>query len=928
MKLSEYNRKRDFKKTAEPKGKVKKGSRELHFVVQKHDASRLHYDFRLEIDGVLVSWAVPKGPVADTTVKRLAMHVEDHPMDYIDFEGTIPKGQYGGGTVMVWDTGTFLAEDTDSVQESEKVLRKMLKEGNIKVVLNGKKLKGSYHIVKIKGKDDGDPWLLMKGKDKYADKKEFDQHSVLTGRTLEEIEKDKKSDVWQSNKAEKKTSDGDQDHILDEEQDNSKPAKKTKAGASAKTAVKKSAKSASKDTSPAPAFTAEDVADAKKLAKFPANWLPQLATLADEVFDSDEWVFETKYDGYRALIQIKNGKVDLVSRNGISFNKKYTPLLESFAHIKDDLILDGEIVVEDAKGKSHFQWLQYYLENPNRGKLKCYVFDILYFNGFDLTPLELLQRKRILEAILPQNDEVVYSAHVVGEGTTALEKVRKEGGEGLIAKKINSTYRINKRSKDWLKIKVTQEQEMVIGGFTEPKGSRSGFGSLLLGYYEDGKLVYSGKCGTGFNEESLKDMHQKLKKLEQKTSPFETKPKEPGAHWIKPELVAQIKYTEWTETGSLRHPVFIALRTDKGPKDVHREKAADTDTIVPEEKAKKTAKKATAKTVKADKKEEKVSTVKAKKEKKEPKKTTKKKTPAKVAKKGWDTDKVEVTNLDKVFWPDEGYTKGDVINYYDEMAEWILPYIKGRPQSMRRTPNGITGDGFFQKNVAGTAPDWAETEKIHSESTGENIEFLVCNDKETLIYMANLGCIEINPWSSRVGSLDNPDYIIFDLDPNKASIKDLVTTAKKVKEILDSLGIKGYLKTSGGKGLHVFIPVKPKYTYEQTRDFSHIISQAVNKALPEITSLERMPKNRVGKVYLDFLQNGKGKTMACAYSLRPREGATASTPLDWDELDDKKFDLKNYNIKTLPQRVKEKGDLWADFFDNALDLKSILDKLA
>lgn len=907
MKLSEYNRKRDFKKTAEPKGKVKKGGRELHFVVQKHDASRLHYDFRLEIDGVLVSWAVPKGPIADTSVKRLAMHVEDHPMDYIDFEGTIPKGQYGGGTVMVWDTGTFLAEGTDTVQESEKVLPKMLKDGNIKVVMNGKKLKGSYHIVKIKGKDDGDPWLLMKGTDEFADKKEFDQHSVLTGRTLDEIENDKKSDVWQSNKAEKKAAaHGDENHILDETE--GKPAKKARA--------KKTGKSVGKvEGSPAPSFTAEDVADAKKLSKFPANWLPQLATLADEVFDNDEWVFETKYDGYRALIQISKGKVELVSRNGISFNKKYPPLLESFSHIKDDMVLDGEIVVEDSKGKSHFQWLQYYLENPGRGKLKCYVFDILYFNGFDLTSLELLQRKRILEAILPQNDEVLYSGHVVGEGTKALEKVRKAGGEGLIAKKINSTYRIDKRSKDWLKIKVTQEQEMVIGGFTEPKGSRSGFGSLLLGYYDGDKLIYSGKCGTGFNEESLKDMHGKLKKLEQKTSPFETKPKEPGAHWIKPELVAQIKYTEWTETGSLRHPVFIALRNDKDPKDVTREKPTDTDKIVPEEKSIKAK-------VKKSKGESPKKTVKDKAE------TTKKKTVGKTAKKGWDTDKVEVTNLDKIFWPEEGYTKGDVINYYDEMAKWILPYIKDRPESMRRTPNGITGDGFFQKNVEGSAPDWAETEKVHSESTNEDIEFLICNDKETLIYMANLGCIEINPWSSRVGSLDNPDYIIFDLDPNKASLKDLVTTAKKVKEILDGLGIKGYLKTSGGKGLHVFIPVKPKYTYEQTRDFSHIISQAVNKALPKITSLERMPKNRIGKVYLDFLQNGKGKTMACAYSLRPREGATASTPLDWKELDDKKFDLKNYNIKTLPKRVKEKGDLWADFFDNALDLKSILDKLA
>jgi DNA ligase D-like protein (predicted ligase)/DNA ligase D-like protein (predicted polymerase)/DNA ligase D-like protein (predicted 3'-phosphoesterase) len=988
MKLSEYNKKRDFEKTAEPKGKVKKSGKELRFVVQKHDASRLHYDYRLEIDGVLVSWAVPKGPSADTSVKRLAMHVEDHPMDYIDFEGTIPKGQYGGGTVMVWDTGTYLAEGSDDPAESEKMLRKMLREGNIKAVLNGKKLKGSYHIVKIKGKEGEDSWLLMKGKDEFADGKDFDQHSVLTGRTLDEIENDKKSDVWQSNRAEKATDYN--KNILEED---SEEETETETGTDASTSEK-------------PTFTAEDVAAAKPLKEFPTDWQPQLATLTDEVFDNDEWIFETKYDGYRALIQVNKGKANLVSRNNISFNKRYTALVDAFEAINDDVVLDGEIVVEDEKGMSHFQWLQYFQEEPNRGKLKCYVFDILYFNGFDLTSLELLQRKRILEALLPQSDEIIYSGHIIGKGSKAFQEVEKKGGEGLIAKKITSKYHVNRRSKDWLKIKVSKEQEMVIGGFTDPQGSRSGFGSLLLGYYQDGKLVYSGKCGTGFNEVSLKDMHNRLKELETTTCPFSVKPKEPRVHWIKPELVAQIKYSEWTETNSLRHPVFIALRNDKNPKDVHKEQAAPLTpegagtgevkeakskaskaktTIMakkettedarvkdskpkatkakstkkaapdsqPSEEAKpkaakaKTTKKADADKEPAEEAKPKAKTkaveakaAKAKDDKKaaadaktkpvaaKEKKATAKKASAKsVAKKGWDHSKVEVTHPEKVFWPVEGYTKGDVINYYDEMAQWIMPYIKDRPQSMRRTPNGIDKEGFFQKNVAGSAPDWAITEKIHSESTDEDIEFLVCNDKETLIYMANLGCIEINPWSSRLGSLDNPDYIIFDLDPNETTMENLVTTAKKVKEILDTLGIKGYLKTSGGKGLHIFIPIKPKYTYEQSRDFSHIISQAVNAALPDITSLERMPKKRIGKVYMDFLQNGKGKTMSCAYSLRPREGATASTPLHWDELNDKNFTVKNYNIKTLPKRVREMGDLWADFFDNAMDLEEILAKL-
>lgn len=906
MKLSEYNRKRDFKKTAEPKGKVKKSGKELHFVVQKHDASRLHYDYRLEIDGVLVSWAVPKGPSADTSVKRLAMHVEDHPMDYIDFEGTIPKGQYGGGTVMVWDTGTFLAEGSDDPVESEKMLKKMLKEGNIKAVLNGKKLKGSYHIVRIKSKDDSDPWLLMKGKDKYADGKDFDQTSVLTGRSLDEIASDKKSDVWQSNRKEK-----DSDYNKNLVDDNETLELET----GTETAT----------------FTAEDVADAKHLKTFPKKWLPQLATLTDEVFDSDEWVFETKYDGYRSIIQVNKGKVELVSRNGISFNKKYEPLVDAFASIKDDVVLDGEIVVEDSKGKSHFQWLQYFADNPDRGKLKCYVFDILYFNGFDLTGLELLQRKRILEALLPQSDEIIYSKHIVGKGTKALKEAEKAEGEGLIAKKIASTYHVNKRSKDWLKIKITKEQEMVIGGFTDPQGGRAGFGSLLLGYYEDGKLIYSGKCGTGFNDKLLKELHAKMKKLEVRDSPFQTKPKERGAHFIKPELVAQVKYTEWTETGSLRHPVFIALRSDKSPKDVKREIPTHNSPLTPEGGIPLKPKRATSDKPKATS-ESKAESPKSKEATKS--KATSKKNATGTAtatkysmKKGYDSEKIEITNPDKIFWPDEGYTKGDVIEYYDMMAAYLLPYIEERPQSMRRTPNGITGDGFFQKDMNGKAPKWAKTRKIRSKSKGESIEYLICNDKETLLYMANLGCIEINPWSSRLGSINNPDYIIFDLDPNGVGVKELVIVAKKVKEILDSLGITVYLKTSGGKGLHIFIPVLPKYTYDQTRDFSHIISQFVLTALPDITSLERMPNKRKGKVYLDFLQNGKGKTMSCAYSLRPREGATASTPLLWEELDNPTFNLKDYNIKTLPERVKKLGDLWAGFFNDAVDLKGVLDKL-
>lgn len=548
MKLSEYFKKRDFKKTAEPRGKVKKSEDELHFVVQKHDASHLHYDFRLEIEGVLVSWAVPKGPSRDTSIRRLAMQTEDHPMDYIGFEGTIPKGQYGGGTVMVWDTGTFLAEGYDNAKDSNKVLKKQLKEGSIKVVLKGKKLKGSWHLVRLHGKEK--EWLLIKGKDEYADPKAtFDENSVLTKRTMDQIEHE--------------------DDEEESENEKEEPEGKRKRKSS-RTVRKETATSEPDDDVPEFSFSAEDVQMAKKISAFPSEWRPQLATLTDKVFDHEDWIFENKYDGYRVLVQINNQKVNLISRNGISFNHKYPEILNEFANVQDDMILDGEIVVEDKKGKSRFQWLQDYDIN-SEGTLKCYLFDILYFGGFDLRSVPLIKRKEILYALAPWSDRLIYSEHVIAKGKSALKTAEKKDSEGIIAKRANSHYLTDKRSKDWLKIKLSKEQEMVIGGYTDPQGSRKGFGSLLLGYYENGKLMYAGKVGTGFNEKRIADIMKLLVRISRKKSPFKNQPKERNVHWVNPELIAQIRYSEWTEANSLRHPVFIALRNDKKPEEVKKE---------------------------------------------------------------------------------------------------------------------------------------------------------------------------------------------------------------------------------------------------------------------------------------------------------------------------------------------------------------------
>ncbi|AWA28791.1 DNA ligase D [Flavobacterium magnum] len=859
MALEKYNQKRDFTKTKEPKGIKKDSDGALRFVVQKHAASHLHYDFRLEIDGVLVSWAVPKGPSSDHEVKRLAMHVEDHPMDYIDFEGTIPEGEYGGGTVMVWDIGTYHAEGNDDISKDNLTMKKQLKQKSVKVVLNGSKLKGSYHLFSIGA--DGKQWLLMKGNDRFADGKPFNELSILTKRDFDAIAKG--HHVWE------RTQKSATKKIV--------PVKKSE-----RKEEEKMDHSAQADG----AFSADDLAEAVKIKSFPDEWRPQLATLTDAAFDNEDWIFEHKYDGYRALVQIHNKKATLVSRNGLKFNSKYPEIARTLDGTPQDMILDGEIVVEDTKGKSNFQWLQQYGDYPEKGTLKFYAFDVLYFQGYDLRNLGLLLRKKILKAILPKAKNIIYSEHTTTLGTKAFEKAANEGGEGIIAKKSDSTYQTDKRSRDWLKVKTNKQQEMVIGGFTDPQGGRKGIGALLCGYYDGNDLVYAGKVGSGFTEPILEDLRRKLDRISRKSAPFSTVPKEKNAHWVSPKLIAQLKFSEFTDTGNMRHPVFLGLRADKDPKEIKMEQP-----LVVTEKATQKGSPVTAKSSAASGK-----------------------------------SRVEFSNLDKIFWPKEKITKGDVIDYYRSVSEYILPYLKDRPQSLRRTPDGIKSEGFFQKDVAGKVPKWVKTRKIKSDSAEESVEWLICNDEETLLFMANWGCIELNPWSSRVGSLNNPDYIIFDLDPKGAPMKSIIRTAHKVKETLDLLKVPAYIKTSGGNGLHVFIPVLPKYTYEQTRQFSHLVSQMVHRDLPEITSLERLPAKRQGKVYLDFLQNGRGKTMASIYSLRPREGAGVSTPLDWEEVNDA-LDLKAFNIKTIPERLQQKGDLWAHFFDDAIDLKSILNKI-
>jgi bifunctional non-homologous end joining protein LigD len=869
MSLAKYKQKRNFKTTSEPSGKKRPGDKSLLFVVQKHSASHLHYDFRLELDGVLKSWAVPKGPSLNPGDKRLAMMVEDHPYDYKDFEGIIPAGNYGAGEVIVWDTGTYHSLLTKEKDESIKQLRKGLYGGDLKFVLHGKKLKGAYALVKIKrGKENS--WLLIKKDDEYAANIDVthQEKSVKTGRTIADL-KDSPEDAekWNSNR---------KDTNLQKEKDG-------------KTAGKKKGR---KKNIPAEALLKGN--NAVK-GNMPVEVKPMLATLAGEPFNNDEWLFEIKLDGYRAIAEINDGTVNLHSRKNQSFNSKFIPVVKELQNINGNVILDGEIVVLDEEGKSDFQLLQNY-QRTGSGTLAYYVFDILYLNGYLLESLPLIKRKEILKELLPESNLVLYSDHILAEGKELFELARKKGLEGIIAKKNNSTYQEDRRSHDWLKIKTHYQQEALIGGFTKPRGSRKAFGALVLGVYENNELKYIGHTGGGFNEASLKEVKDKLTPFITKTSPFKIKPKtNTPVTWVEPKLICEVTFSEWTEEGSMRHPIFIGLREDKNPIEVNKETPSPPESIInknPDVKP--------VKNNKGKKKMDKEISINKK--------------------------KISFSNTDKIYFPDEGYTKGDIIEYYNNISKYMLPYIKDRPQSLNRHPNGINGKNFFQKDMRDTAPDWAETEKVYSESNNKDINYFVCSDKASLLYMVNLGCIEINPWFSRVNSVDYPDYTVIDLDPEEIGFEKVIETALAVKETLDEAKAKSYCKTSGATGLHIYVPLKAKYNYEISKEFAHVIAKIVNNKLPDITSLERSPSKRKKKVYLDYLQNRPGQTLAAPYSIRPRAGATVATPLEWSEVK-QGLHPGHFNIKTIFDRIEEKGDIFKPVLGKGISIEKCMKEL-
>lgn len=834
MALEEYARKRSFKQTPEPEPETAGGGTGNRFCIQRHDATRLHYDFRLEIGGVLKSWAIPKGPSLNPADKRMAVQVEDHPLEYGSFEGNIPRGNYGAGSVMLWDRGAY--EVLGDMPAGNQLAR-----GDLKIRLHGEKVKGAFALVQMKGRGKGNEWLLIKKKDEFADPDwdiEAHAHSVLTGRSQEEIAREL-------------------------------PAP---------------------DDSPPTRSSLPDHIDVMK------------ACAAARPPAGEDWLFEIKWDGVRAICFIENGRVRLVSRNGAVMDRQY-PELSVLPHQveAESAILDGEIVALDAAGRPSFARLQSRITaaDPNAiahmarsHPVALYVFDLLYLDGKDLRSQPLIERKRLLRSVLKPTGTIRLSEHFTGNAGDLLEAVRENGLEGVVAKRARSRYE-SKRSPDWLKIKITNRQEFVICGYTS--GEREHFSSLVLGVYRGRRLAFAGSVGTGFDNQLLKHIAGLLKPLVVSECPFAADPRiGRSVTWVRPELVCEVRFANWTEDGRLRAPVFLGLRPDADPRQTIDE-AEQSDGPRPG-----TAPEPGEPLLPEDRKQF-IATVEGR--------------------------QLRFTNLGKVWFPQEGYTKRDLINYYDSVAEFINPYLMDRPLSLKRYPDGIGGEYFFQKNTPGGYPSWLRVEAIRSGHSRAAVRYIVGGDRATLLYLVNLGCIDHNPWMSRVGSLENPDFVLVDLDPQEAEFRLVVEAAQLVRRKLDQIGLEGYPKTTGGDGLHIYIPVEPIYTYDQTRAFAEVLARILAAERPDLFTTPRpVARREKGKVYFDYLQNSESKTVAAPYVVRAYPGAPVATPLEWRELTARLLP-GDFTIRNAPGRFWRRGDLFRGVIERPQRLEPAIEKL-
>ena len=901
MSLVEYKKKRSFNKTPEPTG-GKGSGKKLHFVIQKHAASRLHYDFRLEMEGVLKSWAVPKGPSTNPSDKRLAMLVEDHPFDYKDFEGNIPEGNYGAGTVIIWDEGTYEPlEEVKGKAAQEKILLKGFHAGSLKFRLHGEKLKGEFVLVKTPRRADN-AWLLIKHRDEHASQEDITEldESVKSGMTLEEVAGDPNAEEWQSNKS--------------------------SSGKRSKTTPRKNVAKKKMISNPAESKVGLNGTHRSSAGKLPGNAKgkksaipediePMLATLADLPMDQPGWTYEIKWDGFRSISYLRNKHIDIRSRNNKKFNEKFYPVRQALEDWNIRAVVDGEITVINKKGYPDFSALQTWRSEAD-GELVYYLFDLLWYDGYDLMNLPLVVRREILTKIAPAAGPIRVSESFDVSGSELMALAGKMGLEGIVAKREDSIYQPGQRSKEWLKIKTIKQQEVVIGGYTRNENSSKLISALLVGLFQNEQLVFTGPVGTGFTTEMQKDLVKKLKKLETKTCPFSEvpeynkpsrfRPNPPKAEvrWVRPELVAEVNYRTLASDGTFRHPSFKGLREDKDAHEVVWEQPVAAAELTTEEHNNRIISApddATARKTMLNPNDE-----------------------TQVRKiDGYD---LKFTNLSKIFWPEMNVTKRDMLNYYYQVVPYMLQYIKDRPQTLNRFPNGIHGKSFYQKDVTGKVPEWIQTHKYYSEADEREKHFLVCSGEASLLYIASLGCIEINPWSSRTDTPDNPDWCIIDLDPDKNTFDQVIEAAQVTRAVLNDMGVPSFCKTSGSTGLHIYIPLGARYTYEDSKEFGRVVARVVHEHIPSFTSIERLTSDRRGKMYIDFLQNRPQATVAGPYSLRPKPGAPVSMPLHWDEVK-KGMKITDFNIRNAIPRLRETGDLFDGVLGKGIDIEKALARI-
>ena len=893
--LAEYQRKRDFTLTGEPSGEKASApapSGRLRFVIQKHAASRLHFDLRLELDGVMKSWAVPKGPSLDPSVKRLAMQVEDHPIDYNTFEGTIPKGEYGGGTVMLWDRGTYSSDAATSPDDEEDAIRDGLKRGDLKITFHGQRLHGSFALIRMKFARDSSSsskpqWLLIKHRDEFATEEDVvadNMKSVDSGRTMEEIASGK-SRVWNSNRAPK--------------------AKPTT-----------TAKKLTTKANPAARATSAPLLE------------PMYASVGTEI-PGEGWTFEEKYDGVRVLAFATSSEVKLMTRNGkdkaAQFPEIVAALKKLAAQTRHSLVLDGEIVAlhngeparfQELQGRMHVKESQLIASRSSASPAALILFDILV-DGDDILIKDpwTERRARLVKRVGRRvNAQLRVTESIEGDGKKMLEKARRQGWEGIIAKRVDSRYEPGNRSRAWLKLKIEFREEFVVGGYTEPRNSREHIGALLLGYFDKDRFIYVGHTGGGFTRKGLEEMYLRLKPLERKTSPFEETPKtNEKAHWVKPDIVVEIKFNEWTADRRLRQPIFLGVRDDKDASDVTIEAKSVQEKPVRKGKvAKRSARPSVAARAR------KIDTASLLEQL------------AAIEEKGGEAlldfgqgKALKVSNLDKVFFPKEKYTKGDVMRYYTRVADFILPTVADRPLVLKRFPNGIDGESFYQQKASETTPAGVRIETIETNE-GEQPRY-VGGDLLTLLYTIQLGAISVDPWHSRVQTLEYADYTIIDLDPGpRANFARVVQVALWAKEAIDGFGLHAALKTSGSRGLHIYLPLPPRTPNEAATLVAQMVATKVAGAHPKQSTIERSVKARgAATVYVDYLQNIQGKTVAGPYCVRAKPGATVSTPLKWSELTDD-LDPRDFQIANAVERFEKIGDIWSEAMKKKNSLRALV----